>query len=229
MKNISLNKIALIKVAKSLEELNDRVVFVGGAVVGLYATDPAADDVRPTKDVDIIIEIASALELENLRELLNQKGFKQTAEDDVICRFRLDDIKIDVMATKEISWAPSNRWFKAGFDTAQTIKIEDVKIKIMSVSYFLATKFEAFRNRGNSDPLSSPDFEDIIYILDNHLELTDEILNSPNNVKKYLVAEFKTILNDTTLQEAILGNLNHLTQTERFRLILNKLKTILSG
>lgn len=99
----------------------------------------------------------------------------------------------------------------------------------MSVSYFLATKFEAYHNRGKSDPLGSPDFEDIIYILDNHLELPDEILNSPINVKKFLVTEFKTILNDTTLQEAILGNLNHLTQTERFRLILNKLKTILSG
>lgn len=164
-----------------------------------------------------------------MRESLTRKGFRQAAVDNVICRFRLDDIKIDVMSTNEISWAPSNRWFKAGFDKTQIIKLEDVIIKIMSVSYFLATKFEAYHNRGKSDPLGSPDFEDIIYILDNHLELPDEILNSPINVKKFLVTEFKTILNDTTLQEAILGNLNHLTQTERFRLILNKLKTILSG
>ena len=31
-------------IAKGLEELKDEVVFVGGAVAELYATDPAATD-----------------------------------------------------------------------------------------------------------------------------------------------------------------------------------------
>lgn len=65
MNNKSTNLSAIIKVANSLGELNKNVVYVGGAVVGLYATDSAADDIRPTKDVDIIVEIATALELEN--------------------------------------------------------------------------------------------------------------------------------------------------------------------
>ena len=73
--------------------------------MSLYVNDPAADDVRPTKDVDIGLEISSIGELEELRQYLSGKGFIQTAEDDVRCRFRYEDIKVDVMATEEIDWA----------------------------------------------------------------------------------------------------------------------------
>ncbi len=69
-------------------DLNKEVVYVGGAVVSLYINDPAAEDVRPTKDIDISFEIASFSELEELRITLKSKGFYQTSEDDVICRFR---------------------------------------------------------------------------------------------------------------------------------------------
>ena len=34
---------SIIEVASALGELNDKSVFVGGAVVGLYVDDPAAD------------------------------------------------------------------------------------------------------------------------------------------------------------------------------------------
>jgi len=78
-------------------------------VVSLYINDPAADDVRPTKDVDITLEIASVGELEKLRKDLVKKGFVQKSEDEVMCRFRYDDVKVDVMSTKEVGWAPSDK------------------------------------------------------------------------------------------------------------------------
>jgi hypothetical protein len=59
LKNTQINQEVTKKVAIALEELNKRVVFVGGAVVSLYINDPAAEDVRPTKDIDISLEIAS--------------------------------------------------------------------------------------------------------------------------------------------------------------------------
>lgn len=100
------------KIARALGELNNRVVYVGGAVVSFYIDDPAADDVRPTKDIDISLEITSTGELENLRQELAGKGFTQSAEDSVMCRFHYDGIPADVMATEEIGWAPANRWFR---------------------------------------------------------------------------------------------------------------------
>jgi len=39
--------------AAALGELVDEVVFVGGATIALWITDPAAPPPRPTKDVDV--------------------------------------------------------------------------------------------------------------------------------------------------------------------------------
>ena len=115
LKNKIINLGVIRKIAIALNELNERVVYVVGAVVSLYINDPAAEDVRPTKDIDISLEIASVGELEEIRDLLVLKGFKQSPEDNVICRFRYEDIKVDVMSTKEVGWAPANPWFGPGF------------------------------------------------------------------------------------------------------------------
>ena len=66
LKNTQINRLAIRKIAQALGELNEQVVYVGGAAVSLYIDDPAAADVRPTKDVDISLEIASIGALENL-------------------------------------------------------------------------------------------------------------------------------------------------------------------
>ncbi|MCF8332064.1 MAG: hypothetical protein K9H84_06395 [Bacteroidales bacterium] len=65
------------QIARALGDLNKRVVYVGGAVVGLYINDPAADDIRPTEDIDISLEITSQGELENLRQELAQKFYSK--------------------------------------------------------------------------------------------------------------------------------------------------------
>lgn len=146
LKNTIINQGVIRKIAIALDELNERVVYVGGAVVSLYINDSAAEDVRPTKDIDISLEIASVNELEDLRSKLTEKGFKQSSEDDVVCRFRYEDIKVDVMGTKEIGWAPANPWFGPGFKYIEKIAIEEKQINILPLSFYLATKFSAFNN-----------------------------------------------------------------------------------
>ena len=124
--NTTINRKTIRKIAIALGELNDQVVFVGGATISLYINDPAADDVRPTKDVDISFAINSLAALETLREELNRKGFKQSAEDNIVCRFRYEAIKVDVMSTKAVGWAPANPWFAPGFIQRESILIDKV-------------------------------------------------------------------------------------------------------
>lgn len=45
--------------AEALGELVDDVVFVGGATVELWLTRPSTIDVRPTEDVDVVVEVTS--------------------------------------------------------------------------------------------------------------------------------------------------------------------------
>ena len=121
LRNSEFNREVIRKISLALGEMNKQVIFVGGATIGLYINDPAAEDVRATDDVDITVEIASLGELESVRETLVRKGFTQSPDDDVICRFRYDNIKVDVMSTTEVGWAPANPWFSKGFAQRESI------------------------------------------------------------------------------------------------------------
>jgi predicted nucleotidyltransferase len=230
MKNNSAFNIDVIKkIASALNELNEQVVYVGGAVLSLYVNDPAADDVRPTKDVDISLSVASLGELEEIREKLVAKGFIQTSEDDVICRFRYEEVKVDVMNTKSIGWAPSNPWFEAGFAQRQLVELFPKRIAILPLPYFLAAKFSAYNSRGRNNPVTSHDFEDIVYILDNSLDIQNELSKLPEDVKPYLKYEFKKILNDKAKQEAIEGNVALDNRNYRVKRILDSVQKLFNG
>jgi predicted nucleotidyltransferase len=227
LKNTLLNKNVIKTVAKGLGELNQRVVYVGGAVVSMYINDPAADDVRPTIDIDISLEIASFTELEVIRKVLRNKGFSQTADEDIICRFRYKDIKVDVMSTREIGWAPANIWFEEGFKFKEPIQVDEEKINILPLPYFLASKFTAYHSRGGKDPRTSHDFEDIIYIIDNQTEFVEILNNTKGKVLDFLKIEFKAIIASPLMREAVLANLYPTTQIERMDLIITKLNAII--
>lgn len=213
----------ITEVVDGLGDLNKQVVYVGGAVVSLYVTDQAAPDVRPTDDVDIILEIASVGKLEALRKDLRKKGFTQSSDDEVLCRFRYNGIKIDVMATEEVGWAPANPWFKPGFEKLQTRTVNGFTIRILSLPYYLASKIVAFRSRAK-DPRTSHDLEDVVYVLDNIGDITNQLLSAPDDVKTYLQKEFNEMLQDESVREAIMANLEYNIQTERFAMMEEKLK-----
>ena len=219
---------ALIRtIALALGELNEKVVYVGGSVVSLYADDSAAEETRPTKDIDVFLEIASYGKLVKLQENLESKGFYPEPEEGVICRFKYKDILVDIMATKEVGWAPADKWFEPGLKKLQQFTIDEVTINILHVSYFLATKFNTFHDR-KEDARTSRHFEDIIYVLDNSRNLVSEILNSPDDVREYLIQEFRKLLKPD-FAEAILGHLNYEAQTERFSIIKEKLSEIVKA
>lgn len=228
LKNKTINLGIVKKVAKALGELNDQVAYVGGATVSLYADDPAADDVRPTKDIDIVLHILSFGQLTALQERLAQKGIHPDPESKVICRFRYDDVLIDVMSIKEVGWAPSNIWFEPGFKNMEAYTIDDeTTIRIFPVSYFLATKFEAHRNRGR-DPRTSKDFEDIVYLLDNRLNLVEELLSAPEDVRSYLGFELHELQHADKV-EAIQAHLSPFSNEDRYGMIQEKIKQVIDG
>ncbi|MCF8307959.1 MAG: hypothetical protein K9I68_03025 [Bacteroidales bacterium] len=77
-------------------------------------------------------------------------------------RYRYDDILIDFIPFEDTPLGPTNRWLKPGFKKAYSVTLGKAVIKILPVSYFLATKWEAYKSRGD-EPRMSYDFEDIIY------------------------------------------------------------------
>ena len=193
---------------------------------GLYVDDSGAPEVRPTKDIDIVLEIASQFELEELRQKLAKRGIYFVPEEKVVCRFKYQNILLDVMATKEVGWAPANPWFQAGFNYPEVRHLDEVTIKIMPFAYFLASKFAAFRDRGK-DPRTSRDFEDIVYVLDNRTTMVSDILESEEDVKGFLITELSIVLTDASLQEAVEGHLEPAARIRRREILNQRLREII--
>ncbi len=225
MKNRTINLGVVAEIAEALGELNESVVFVGGAVVSVYTDDPAADEIRPTQDVDLTLTL-----LEVNQEALDKKlaalGFHLDPYGHAICSYRYNDIAVDIMAASDSMRGPSNRWYQVGFDTLQTIKINNTPIRVLSTPCYLATKFEAYNSRGQDDYRTSHDFEDIIYVIDNRTTIIDEVRNSDESIQCFLKSEIQKILSNKYADEILSAHLHPLIQEQRYPLLLDKLKRI---
>ena len=226
LENRTINLQIVEKVALALEEINNEVIYVGGAVVSLYVTDEGAEQPRPTKDIDISVQVSTYAQMDKLRERLALKKIFPAPKEKIMYRYTYEEILIDFIPFEETPLGPTNSWLKPGFDYAYTIEVGQLAIKILPVSLFLATKWEAFKNRG-SDPRSSHDFEDIVYVIDNNLEVVEEIFNGTKNVQSYLKEMSREILNHPSRNEIIECHINPFTANERREMVVEKLKRIL--
>jgi hypothetical protein len=195
----------LVTVADGLQDLLDKVVFVGGAVVGLSATNSAAPEMRPTDDVDCVIEVSSRIEYSRLEEELRGLGFRNdTTEGAPLCRWIFMTVTVDVMPTNSDILGFTNKWYNDGFAQAINAQLPNGKtIKIFSSPYLLASKIEAYKIRGAGDMRTSTDFEDLVYVLDNRDEIVNEFARADHNIQDYLQREFLSFLADPSIDEGI--------------------------
>ncbi|WP_176113003.1 nucleotidyl transferase AbiEii/AbiGii toxin family protein [Sediminibacterium ginsengisoli] len=178
---------------ESLGDLKDKVVFVGGATVGLY-TDKSSAEARPTDDIDVVIELWSHSEYAAIDERLRDMGFVNDQASGIVCRYIIRDIIVDVMPTHNDVLGFSNRWYPKGFATAIDYDLGQSSIRIFSPQYFIATKLEAFKSRGNNDGRTSTDFEDIIFVLENNTRIWEDMEAGDDEVRTYLKKTFRELL-----------------------------------
>lgn len=226
LKNQSINIKVVEKVAISLEELNKDVIYVGGAVVSLYVTDEGAEQPRPTKDIDISVQISTYAQMDELREKLALKKIFPAPSEKVMYRYAYEDILIDFIPFEDTPLGPTNSWLKPGFEKAYPVTIGEIEIKILPVSLFLATKWEAYKSRGD-DPRTSHDFEDLIYIIDNNKELVEDVRKANKDVQDFLKAMSHEILNHPSRNEIIECHISPFTINERKEIVIEKLSELL--
>ena len=188
---ININRIKTVYDA--LGDLQGKVVFVGGATLSLYA-DPIAGEARPTEDVDMLVELWTYAEIAAVEEQLREKGFTHDMNSNFKYSYRINDIKVDVMPMDEESLGFSNKWYEDGYKHAIDHTIDEQHIvKIFNAPFFLAAKLEAFKNRGGGDGITSADFEDIVYILENRASIWEELSETQGELRKYLIDEIKKL------------------------------------
>lgn len=222
------NVLLIEAISRALDHLNERVVYLGGCVVGLMITDPARPPVRATVDVDVIVEVVSHADYYALADDLRGVGFAEDPESGVLCRWRLGSLKLDVVPTDGTILGFSSTWLQPAVDNAERVVLPSERsIRVVTAPFLLATKLEAFYDRGNDDFLASHDLEDIINLIDGRAELPTEVSASTPELREYLREEFEGLLADERFTQALPGHLGRAAADQaRLEMLIERLRRI---
>jgi predicted nucleotidyltransferase len=182
---------------------------LGGSVTALLMTDPAAADIRPTKDIDVAVATDSLAETSRLDDELRALGFQHCKDPGApTCRWVIDDRIVDVIPVGSGPNAYDDHWSPAAIQHADQAQLADgVLIRYVAAPYFLAIKLETFGDRGDGNYLDSPDIEVIIQVIDGRLKLIAEIRDSEPELRTHLASAFTALLNDEGFLESIPAHL----------------------
>lgn len=153
-------------VAAEFRTLGVDVVFTGGASIAEYVDTVSPESIRPTLDVDVVVDVASHVAYAAIMSLLDAAGWAhpqlETDEHVPICRRRTPDgVLVDVIPGNTAALGFTNRWYAEGFDR---VWFRDPSIRLFPVDILIVSKIEAFRSRGKGDWRASHDVEDIMTV-----------------------------------------------------------------
>ena len=139
---------------------------------------------------------------------IESRGFKHDISPGApICRWVLDQAVLDVMPSERDILGFHNRWYPLVVKTAKKMALANGRdILVITAPLFIATKFEAFHGRGNSDYLASHDLEDLLTVIDGRPELLGEIKDSNDELRNYLALEMDKLLAVSDFQLALPGH-----------------------
>jgi len=171
-----MSALQLESAAAALGPLLEEVVFVGGATVYLWITEPAAPPVRATEDVDVVCEVATRVRYYRLGERLRERGLYEAVDEPVLCRWRSADpaLVLDVMPTDPDILA------------ATIVLDSGAEIRSAAPAPLVATKLCAWKGRGGGDLLRSLDVHDVLGLVDGRPELIEEIHSATPNLRDYI-------------------------------------------
>jgi hypothetical protein len=218
-------------VATALGDLKAHVVFVGGSVTELYADNPENSDIRPTVDIDCIVNlhISTYAGYSKLEEQLRNLGFQDdTSANAPICRKIYKGIIVDFMPVNPDILGFSNIWYKGGIINKTEITLPDgTSIFILPAEYYLATKLEAMHSRGGKDIRGSHDWEDIVYVLDNCSRFLNNFWQcNDTELVEYLKFNFINLLNNNNIREIVSSALSYGAEEEHIEKILQIMRDI---
>lgn len=162
---MSHNLELLVDVARKIRPLLPDFVFVGGAIVELYFTDPVSERVRRTFDTDAICSVTSYTEYHRLGERLRELSFRQSVQDtDPIFRWRSEGHVLDVMPTDPSILGFSNPWYEVALDRKMPVEVA-------------------------GELVVYPYLDDIVTLVAGWPELPDEVADARSGMRVWIVRE----------------------------------------
>ena len=183
---MSLSPLASVReISKAIQELGIDYVFVGGSVVELLLDHPDLVSIRPTDDVDVVLRILTRPPYAQVEEELRNLGFSHDMRENAPqCRWLYQGITVDVMPAGGAFMGLNTVWFGEALNSLDRITLDGIEVPVISPVVFLATKFAAFKDRGDNDYYGSHDLEDIITLIDGRGDIVEKIKAAPADLRK---------------------------------------------
>ncbi len=199
---------ALRAVADRLDQLGLPYAFVGGAIVNLLLDEPAFAPVRPTDDVDVILQLVVAERYSIFEEKVRRLGFaNDISENAPLCRWVLGALKVDLMPVDAARLGLNTTWFAEALASATVKEFAHTKLNLISPAAFLATKLTAFADRGNGDYYGSHDLEDCLTVIDGRANIVGEVQSAPEALRGFLATTLHRLLQVPAFNESLSGHL----------------------
>ncbi len=229
-------------ILKDLEILAERLgpliadmVFVGGSTICLHVGQARQNELRPTIDRDAIIDVKDYSEFHAFEMKVQKLGFERDTKDRVNCRWRADNIVVDLMPGNEISGYVNNKWYQAAMDRAESLQLSTGKtVRIISPIYLIATKLEAFNSRGSLklpdmfDGEANKDLEDIVHLIEGRDVLLRELKQAQKSVQIYIESQFKKILTNPLSDDFINNCFGGVLGSKRAQYVKDQITKIVS-
>ncbi len=195
----------LEEAAAVLGPLLDELMLVGGCAAGLLVTDPGASPIRPTEDVDLLVEATTYVDYQNAVARLVDRGFSRgTVPSDPICRFRHPNLVVDLMPLEEGVLGFSNRWYRSALESPAWYRLSSgVEIAHLDGPHFIASKLEAFQSRGEEDYLASSDLEDVVVVVDGRPSIDAELAAAAESLRSFVASSVERCLASQYFVEAL--------------------------
>jgi predicted nucleotidyltransferase len=221
---VDKNRILVEQLYKHIEPLLGEIVLVGGCAVGFLITDETQLLIRATDDVDLATEIMTLPDYYKFTEQLKNLGFSEDTETGVICRWRKDELCLDVMPLKDVGFGSANTWYPHAFKTAVVVQLSNGStLRHIDAPTFIATKIESFLNRGGNDFVHH-DIEDIITVVNGREELPGEISEADQELQEYLSDNLGAFLEITAFTDLIPSHIR--PNENRAEIVFERLRKI---
>lgn len=207
--------------------LADELVLVGGCATGLLVTDGGAAPIRPTIDVDLVLDAIAYAEFTAFEERLRARGFTQRGGDDEpICRWWSDSVCVDVMPVGGFLGF-TNPWYPDAVATAVEMRLPSgARVRHVDAPHFLACKLAAFESRGADDPVTSHDAEDVVLVVDGRAEVVEEVGAARAELRKAVARGVGALLTDGLFMDALEGFFDRPIASARAQLVRARMEEL---
>jgi len=100
----------------------------------------------------------------------------------------------------------TNIWHENALQNATTVTLPSGRsIRVISAPFFLGTKMEAFRSRGQMDFQASHDLEDFVAVIEGRNTLLQEISEASSDLRRYLAEAARSLLSESRFLDVLPG------------------------